>query len=76
MQDTYTDQAVRMITATRDADARAIRMGTRHAQKRGIYTGRDAGILSMGRLRTGSLGIYTMRAARTARQEAASPSTF
>jgi len=64
---------------TRDADAMSISMnismstvtGMRRAQVRGMYMGRAAGMPL-----TGNLGIYTMKAALTAKREAVSPSTF
>ena len=41
-----------------------------------MCTGQAVGILSMGKLPTGSRGIYMMRDARTAKLEAESPSTY
>ena len=54
----------------------AIGMSKQEADTRGMCTDRVAGILSMGKLPTGSRGIYMMRDARTAKLEAESPSTY
>ena len=90
-EDIFTGRAVRTATTIRVADAQiadmAMGMSTQEADTRGMYTGQVADtrgmytgqvvvILSMGKLPTGSRGIYMMRAARTAKLGAESPSTY